>query len=192
MIPLPILVDSFADVGLTNAQMANGRDIIRRLNPERFHVSVFVRNQPDPEIANRPNTRLIPLPARRQTPVLLKEFLFGEHKIHFYVKASPASLWYLRLRQAWGKKRITVGTIESQSDLRNEPTVSVRGVRLWEQTVLRCDYLFSNSRQAKRSLESEYGLPSEVVPTGVDTDFFSPGAETAHSERRIVASIQGT
>ena len=41
MTPVRILVDSLADQGLTNAQMTNAREIIRRLDPDRFHVSVF-------------------------------------------------------------------------------------------------------------------------------------------------------
>ena len=64
--------------------------------------------------------------------------------------------------------------MESQSDLRNQPAIAPEAVRLWEQTVLRCDYLFSNSQAVKQSLEKEYGLPSDVVPTGVDTKFFTP------------------
>jgi len=42
-----ILVDSFADKGLPNAQMANAREIIRRLDPARFRVSVFCLGEPD-------------------------------------------------------------------------------------------------------------------------------------------------
>ena len=37
MTPVRILVDSLADHGLTNAQMTNAREIIRRLDPDRFH-----------------------------------------------------------------------------------------------------------------------------------------------------------
>ncbi len=182
-----ILVDSFADKGLPNAQMGNAREIIRRLDPARFHVSVFRLGEPDPLIAERPNTRLIQLPLRRQTVRIIREFVLGRHDILFYVKSSPASKWYLRLRRQWRDNRITVGTVESQSDLRNQPTIAPEAVRLWEQTVLRCDYLFSNSHAAKQSLESEYGLPSEVVPTGVDTKFFTPVWDRpANSRTRIL------
>jgi glycosyltransferase involved in cell wall biosynthesis len=174
MKPVRILVDSFADKGLTNAQMGNAREIIRRLDPVRFHVSVFCVGEPDPLIVARPNTRLIALPRRRQTVRILQEFVFGHHDILFYVKASPASKYYLRLRRVWKDNRITIGTVESQSDLRNEPTIAPEAIRLNEQTVLRCDRLFSNSAAVQRSLKSEYGLPSEVVPTGVDTKFFRP------------------
>ncbi len=182
-LPLRILIDSLADDGLTNAQMTNAREIIRRLDPAKFHVSTFYLDQPDSRIQSRPNTRLIHLPRRRQTIRILREFVFGRHKILFYMKAAPASKIYIRLRQGWKDERITVGTIESQSDLRNEPTIRSEGITLWEQTILRCDFLFSNSRAVKRSLQSEYGLFSEVVETGVDTKFFLPDKERQRNSR---------
>ena len=48
MTPVRILVDSLADQGLTNSQMTNAREIIRRLDPGRFHVSVFCGGVPGP------------------------------------------------------------------------------------------------------------------------------------------------
>ncbi len=68
MTPVRVLVDSFADKDLPNAQMGNAREIISRLDPAQFHVSVFVLGEPDTIIAQRPNTRLIPLPSHGQTP----------------------------------------------------------------------------------------------------------------------------
>src|ERR1700733_12187005 len=97
--PMRILVDSFADQGLTNAQMTNGREIIRRLDPERFHVSVFCAGDPDPAIERRPNTRLVLLPRRRRTVRILREFVLGSHDILFYVKSAPASSLYMALRK---------------------------------------------------------------------------------------------
>ncbi len=184
-----ILVDSFADKGLPNAQMANAREIIRRLDPARLHVSVFCLGEPDPLITKRPNTRLIQLPPHWQTIRIFREFALGRHDILFYLKSSPASKWYLRLRQKWRDSRIIIGTVESRSDLRNEPTIVPEAVRLWEQTVLRCDYLFSNSRAVKQSLQSEYGLPSDVVPTGVDTNFFTPAWDRPANPRTRVLFV---
>jgi len=171
-----ILVDSFADRGLTNAQMANAREIILRLDPEQFHVTLFHVQAPDERIRRRPNTELIPLPRRRQTLRIFREFLLGSHEVLFYLKVAPASRWYMELRRISGDRRIVVGSVESRSDLRNEPTVPKRVVRMWERTVLRSDYLFSNSQAVKESLKREFGIESEVVPTGVDTSFFVPSA----------------
>src|SRR4029077_835685 len=138
-----------ADQGLTNSQMTNAREIIRRLDPARFHVSVFCGGAPDRTIEQRPNTRLVRLPQRRRTVRIFREFVLGSQDILFYVKSSPASRLYLDLRnldlrnldlrnlglrRRWRDRCVTVGTIESQSDLRNEPTVAPGAVHLWERT----------------------------------------------------------
>jgi glycosyltransferase involved in cell wall biosynthesis len=189
MKPVRILVESMVDEDLTNAQMVNAREIIRRLDPDYFHVTTFVGGTPDPNISNRANTHLINLPLRRQTARIFAEFLLGNHDVLFYVKASPASRWYMKLRSIWKDTRLTVGTVESQSDWRYEPTIAPENIALIEQTVLRCDYLFSNSKRVKQSLESEYGLGSEIVPTGVDTNFFTPDWERPKSTRPRVLFV---
>jgi glycosyltransferase involved in cell wall biosynthesis len=167
-------VDSFADAGLPNAQMGNAREIASRLDPARFHISMFVSGQPDVRLVRRANTRLIPLPKRRQTFRILREFLWGDYEILFYLKSSPASRLYMNLRTKWNDRRLVVGAMESQSDLRNEPTIKPDAIRLWEQTVLKCDYLFSNSRSVQAGLRREYSLGSQIIPTGVDTKCFAP------------------
>ena len=178
-----LLVDSFADEDVLNAQMSNAREIISRLDPNRFQVSTFVLGQPDSRLIHRPNTRLIKLPPRRQTPRILAQFIGGEHHVLFYVKASPAARLYLALRPKRFDRRLVIGTVESQSDLRNEPTIKPELIRLWERTILRSDFLFSNSSSVKASLEKEYGLASEIVPTGVDTKFFAPAWDRAANPR---------
>ena len=45
----------------------------------------------------------------------------------------------------------------------------------------------SNSQYVKQSLQREYNLPSEVVPTGVDTSFFTPAWDRlANSRPRVL------
>jgi glycosyltransferase involved in cell wall biosynthesis len=181
-----ILVDSCADGGLTNAQMSNAREIICRLDPQRFRVTVFHRNAPDARIVARPNTRFIPLPERRQSATILKTFLSGQQDIIFYLKASPAAKWYMRLRGMRADGCITVGTVESRSNLIDEPTILPEVIRLWEQTVLRCDCLFSNSRAVAQHLAQYYGLASEIIPTGVDTSYFVPNDRKTAGPARVL------
>jgi glycosyltransferase involved in cell wall biosynthesis len=184
-----ILFDSFADKGLVNAQMTNAREIVRRLDPERFHVSMFHVSDADDAIASRPNTTLIRLPKRRQTPWILRQFISGPHDIAFYLKPSPATKWYLKFRRRLADQRITAGTIESRSDLRKQSAIDPKAADLWEQTVLRADKLFSNSRAVQRNLQHEYGLESEVVPTGVDTKFFTPETPRSNKQRPRVLFV---
>jgi glycosyltransferase involved in cell wall biosynthesis len=183
MKPIRILVDSFADQHLTNAQMTNARDIIRRLQSEKFHVSIFYVDTPDPCVVERPNTRLIRLPRHRKTPKILKEFIFGRHDILFYLKASPASKSYLQLRNLWKDSRPVVGNIEGVCLASEFSKLPSKALRLWENTILRSDYLFSNSDSVKESLKEMYGLSSGVVPTGVDTRFFTPGEQPPTNPR---------
>jgi hypothetical protein len=79
MSPTRILVDSLADAGLLNAQMGNAREIVSRLDAERFHVTMFALGAPDPRLLARANTRLVQLPQRRQTVRIISEFLWGKH-----------------------------------------------------------------------------------------------------------------
>ncbi len=183
MKPIRLLVDSLADADLFNSQMQNARDIVSRLDPARFHVSMFLCGVPHPSLAHRPNTRFIRLGARRQTLRILREFIRGDHSILFYIKASPASKVYLRLRRLWRDKRVVIGTVESQLDLHNDETVKKETIRLLEQTVLRSDILFSNSARVRVSLHEHYGLNSELIPTGVDTKFFTPAWNRTANER---------
>jgi glycosyltransferase involved in cell wall biosynthesis len=183
MNPIRLLVDSMADEDGFNAQMTSARDIMSRLDPARFHVTTFCVGKPDARLVQRPATRLIQLPQRRQTLRILSEFVTGKHDILFYVKSSPAARMYMAMRPKWLDKRVVIGTVESQSDLKNEPTIKSEQIRLWERTVLRSDYLFSNSSSVRANLEKEYGLPSEVVPTGVDTKFFTPAWHRSENSR---------
>jgi len=182
MNPVHILVDSFADEGLTNAQMINAQEIVSRLNSEEFLVTMFVHGPPAQPILCRPNTRLIQLPNRMQTIPLLARFLFGTQDILFYLKASPASHWFLNLRFLSRNPAVTVGMIESQTDWRDE-TITPQARQLIERTILRCDSLFSNSAFVQRSLRSNYRLASDVIPTGVDTDFFTPDKQRPPNSR---------
>ena len=189
MKPIRILVDSLADADEFNAQMVNGREIVSRLDANRFHVTMFLCGEPDQRLAQRPNTRFIRLAPHGQTFRILREFICGSHQLVFYIKSSPASLLYLTFRAKWFDKRRVVGTIESQSDLYNEPTIKGAQIRLWERTILRSDVLFSNSTSVSASLEKEYGLPSEVIPTGVDTKFFTPDWQRPANRRPRVLFV---
>lgn len=81
MRPIRVLVDSFVDERLLNAQMGNAREIIRRLGPDIFHVSTLVVGKPDPRIVAGRNTRLSQLLQRRHPVRILSEFLLGTHQL---------------------------------------------------------------------------------------------------------------
>src|SRR5437763_7613517 len=48
---------------------------------------------------------------------------------------------------------------------------------------------FSNSQSVQKSLDREYGLQSEVIPTGVDTKFFVPDPARPPDARPLVLFV---
>ncbi len=78
MSPIRLLVDSLADEDGFNAQMTSARDIMSRLDPARFHVTTFCVGKPDARLVQRPATRLIQLPQRRQTSKILSGIRHGK------------------------------------------------------------------------------------------------------------------
>jgi len=189
MKPIRLLVDSFADADEFNAQMTNAREIVSRLDPERFHVSMFLCREPHSTLAARSGTRFIHLRQSGQTFRIFPEFMLGRHDILFYLKASPAAKFYLRLRTTWPRCSVVIGSVESQSDLLQDETVKEEQIRLWERTVLRGDLLFSNSPSVRASLQKHYGLESQVIPTGVNTKFFTPDWDRAANPRLRVLFV---
>src|SRR5215471_11713992 len=56
---ITIFTPSFADASDTNAQNLSVKEIVARLDPERFAVTVLHEGLVDSRIAMRPNTRLL-------------------------------------------------------------------------------------------------------------------------------------
>ena len=160
-----------------------------------FMSAFFAEACPIAASSSGPTPGLFPCPNDGERSESSANLLLGRHDILFYVKASPASRLYLSLRdlglrRRWKDGRITIGTVESQSDLRNEPTIAPEAVHLWERTVLRCDYLFSNS--AVGETESAAGVrtcPARLCPPGVDTSFFTPAWDRPANPRPRVLFV---
>jgi len=55
------------DAGNVNAQSLNVREIARRLDPERFEITLWYENQPDSRLLQLPAIRLQRLPQRKKT-----------------------------------------------------------------------------------------------------------------------------
>src|ERR1700685_1186492 len=87
------------DSGNTNAQSLNVREIALRLDPERFHTTLWYETEPDARLRNRANLRLLQLPSRGKTMRILSEMLSG-YDVIAYADYSPATYLFLHLPRA--------------------------------------------------------------------------------------------
>lgn len=187
MLFLPVV-----DAGNTNAQSLNVREIVLRLDPERFQVTLWYEHEPDARLRNRSNIRLLQLPSRGRTPRILRELLAG-YDIIAYIDYSPACYLFLHLPRMVRRRTKAVFHAEAPSAQMVNPS---RGLRFLHQGVFpRCDVYTGITEFVARDLEvgtevggtKEGGIEKEkrtasyILPVGVDTNLFAPPPERTRS-----------
>jgi glycosyltransferase involved in cell wall biosynthesis len=167
--PITIFTPSFADGTDTNAQNLTVKELVARLPPERFHVTMSVELPPDPRIATRPNTRLIPYTRKGNALRLLRHCLFAKPDIYFFPRCGPLDRGFFDLRRRLRIKTVLVSYVVM---MMNDKTRD----RLLERSVEEADVVCSNSRFVAQSIHREFGRESVIMHDGVDTRFYFPPA----------------
>lgn len=80
--PLKILFPHFVDAHNTGAQSLNVREIMLRLDPDRFACTAFYTQEPDARLIGCTHIRLVKIPSRMGSLVMLREAFRG-HDILF-------------------------------------------------------------------------------------------------------------
>lgn len=86
---ITIFTPSFADEAGTNAQNLSVKEIVSRLDPNRFEVTMLHERAPDPRIVNRPNTHLLRWRRRGNTIRILSRLLTRVPDIYFFPREGP-------------------------------------------------------------------------------------------------------
>jgi glycosyltransferase involved in cell wall biosynthesis len=161
------------DANNTNAQSLNVREIALRLDPERFHSTLWYEHEPDPRLRNLPGIRLQPLPTRGKTLRLLKEML-GDYDIVAYMDYSPASYMFVHLPHVLRRAQAVLH-IEAPSSQLTNPSRLLRF--LYAGVRSRCDVYTAITEFIAGELQSSAKKKaSYILPVGVDTRLFSPPA----------------
>ena len=161
------------DVDNTNAQSLNVREIALRLDPERFHSTLWYEREPDPRLRSLPGVRLLQLPSRWKTLRILREMLAG-YDIVAYMDYSPASYLFLHIPPAMRRAKAVMHVEAPTSQLTN-PSLLLR--RLFEGVRARCDvYTGITAFIAQEFRGRTNKKVSYILPVGVDTSRFTPPA----------------
>jgi glycosyltransferase involved in cell wall biosynthesis len=161
------------DADNTNAQSLNAREVVLRLDPERFRSTVLYEREPDSRLRNRSGIRLLQLPARNKTLRILREML-ADYDIVAYMDYSPASYLFLHLPSVLRRAK-AVMHVEGSPQLTN-PSRLLRF--LYEGVQPRCDAYTAITEFIAQELQRiAQKKASYILPVGVDTSLFSPPAE---------------
>ena len=164
-----ILFMSLVDSTNLNAQSLNTREIVLRLDANRFECSLLYGHQPDPRLLNHSHIRLLRLPAHLKTAKLLREMLSG-YDIIAYMDYSPASYLLLHCPKLLRRHTKTVMHVEGPSKLGNEPLLLKF---LYHGTVSRCDVYTAITERTAQDFSSVFHREVlSILPVGVDRHNF--------------------
>jgi phosphatidylinositol alpha 1,6-mannosyltransferase len=175
-----IFTPNFADEDNSNAQNLSVREIVVRLDPDRFHVSMFCDGEPDPRIASRPNTTCLQWRKHGNTLHVLRQFLISSPDIYFYPQAGPldravlGGRRYLKLPIAI-VSHIVSGGIDGE-------TVRPSLLRSFRAS----DAVAVNNTYIAEVLLRRFGVEAEVIHNGVDRRNFFPPVDRKQNSRLIV------
>jgi glycosyltransferase involved in cell wall biosynthesis len=161
-----IFTPSHADAAYTNAQQLTVKEIVARLPPDRFHVSMFSGEQPDSRIAARPNTLLIPAGPHGNTRRFLTRFLLARPDVYFYPRFGPVDNIFFSLRS---KLRLKIAVVTHVVMMMNESTAKVTA-----RSIREADAVFGNSRYVAETVHSRFGIEAGTIHNGIDRRFFFP------------------
>jgi len=166
------------DTTNTNAQSLNAREIVLRLDPERFESTLWYEYEPDPRLVGRAGIHLLKLPSRGKTWRILREMLSG-YDVIAYMDFSPASYLFLHLPRIVRSRATTVYHIEASTTQLVNPSRMQRF--LFDRTFPRGDVHTGITNFVAREVSDHIKTKvSYVFPIGVDTGFFTPPSKRAN------------
>jgi len=182
MPPIRVFTPSFADEDNTNAQNLTVKEIVARLSPEQFHVTMLAMGKPDARIAARRNTVVLPYYKHGNTPRLLVSLLPSPPDVYFYPRQGPFDLLFLRYRRYFRRR---CALITHVTMVMNEKTVTPA----WETVVRESDLLFGNSLCVTETVKEYFHRPAETMHNGVDPRWFHGRSTPVDATGRRVRAL---
>jgi glycosyltransferase involved in cell wall biosynthesis len=173
---IKIFTPSFADESGTNAQNLTVKEVVSRLDPETFHVTMLTEDLPDQRIARRPNTSLIQWRPHQNTPRILSHLLLNPPDIYFFPREGPLDAAFLRMRR-WLRLRtalVTYVVSGGELDQDNPRRTLTRNVREAQAVI-------GNCRHMTKLLSEKVGVDATTIYDGVDRRHFYPPTTRAQN-----------
>src|SRR5258708_1945853 len=161
------------DVGNTNAQSLNAREIVLRFDPDRLESTLWYETEPDPRLRNRPGIHLLQLAVDRKTFRIGRELLAG-YDLIAYMDYSPASYIFLHLPHALRSRTTTVFHAEGANPAAQLAASSRLARWLFHGVLPKCDIHTGITDLCARDMERMRVRTQYVLPVGVDLRLFSP------------------
>jgi glycosyltransferase involved in cell wall biosynthesis len=176
---ITIFTPSHADAANTNAQNLTVKELVARLSPDRFHVTMFSGEQPDPRIAARPNTLLIPARPHGNTRRFLTRLLLARPDVYFFPRTGPLDRIFFDLRKFVGWRTALVTYIVMAMD-------ASTGAGMIGRSIREADTVLSNSKHVAETIRQMFGVEAPPIYDGIDQRYYFAPLEHAGSAVPVV------
>jgi glycosyltransferase involved in cell wall biosynthesis len=184
---ITIFTPSFADEADTNAQNLSVKEIVARIDSERFAVTMLHEGAVDPRIASRPNTTLIEWHARGNTVRVLWRILRSLPDVYFFPREGPLDGAFLRLRRHLRLKTAVVSYVVS-GGLHAQPYLLPRARHIRE-----ADSVYANNVYLAQLLKEKMGIDARgVIYDGVDQRYYFPPTTGHRARARVTVLFAGS
>ena len=169
---ISIFTPSWADEANTNAQNLSVKNIISRLDPESFSVTMFFHGEPDPRILSRPNTNLVPWLRRGNTVINLYRILKLHPDIFFYPRSSLLESELLRLKRFTKLSTKIVTHVVHEVKLNHALNERDNYSKIFSEVVRSSAFIAGNSHYVAHSIWKTYGFHAATIHNGIDKRYF--------------------
>ncbi len=184
---IKVFTPSFADERNANAQNLTAKEVIARLDPDRFHVTLFFESEPDPRIASRRNTRLWKWQTKGNTTRTLFRMLADIPDIYFFPREGPLDSSFFQMRRWLGWHTAVVTYMVSGGLDRQQP----RPGQIRNMQAARL--IFGNCLFLTALLKNKFGVEAGTIHDGIDARYYFPDvSRNGHSRESLVVLFAGS
>lgn len=175
---ITVFTPSLADESNSNAQNLTVKEVVARLDPSRFRVTMLGSGAPDPRIVNRPNTEIISWEKHGNTARALLRLLWRPPDVYFFPREGPLDAGFLSLRAHLSLRTALVTYVVSGGlDENSDRPLLFRAVR-------ECDALAANSCWMTGTVREIFGADDvHTVYDGIDRRYYYALPEQGNAQR---------
>ena len=163
-----VFTPSFGDTADVNAQNLTVKEVVARLDPQRFHVTLLCEQEADPRIVARPNTKVWQWRKRGNTLLTLFRMLADIPDIYFFPREGPLDARFFQLRR-WLHWHTAVVTYMVSGGVSQQPPPPGQLRNLREANAV-----YGNCRYITRILTDKLGFRAGTIYDGIDRRYFFP------------------
>ncbi len=182
--PIRIFTEVCGAAANINAQSLTVKEIVSRLDPNRFAVMMMNSGGPaDERLRGRPNTKFVHATSHLTAARLVLECLGFHPDIYFYPLASPFNEVYLRVRKLLGLKSKIVVHVVGMVSLHDQFRRDWFGGDSVYKAIKQADAILGNSHAVAEDVSRAFNVRAETMHNGVDRRYFYPAQERGRNSR---------